>query len=341
MAVFSVARLQLQRRGAEPGPDVRRASSPSRSGSGAAHSLAAVLDRIRGPLLGGIPGALVIPGRAAGDPGPVGVRRVPVRGARPVGRRHHEPGGRDRSVDREGQRVGTRDGPLQRLHGQRPAAGRGYRPRSHAQPRPADSRGHRRAAGAPRVAVRERLRLQQPRLPRLRAGRPAVPRAAGRPAAVLRARVERPDGAARRRRAPARDDGAGGHQPLQPVPLGRDHRRRRVPGVSSGQALQAMEQVAAQRAAAGLRLRVGGAVARGDQGGLAGGVHLRARDRARLPRAGGAVRKLGAAVHHPARRAAGRASARSARSGCAGCRTTCSARSGSSCSSGWRRRTRS
>ena len=47
------------------------------------------------------------------------------------------------------------------------------------------------------------------------------------PEAVLRARAERPDGAARHGRAAERNDGAGGHQPLQHVPIDRTARGRR------------------------------------------------------------------------------------------------------------------
>ncbi len=76
---------------------------------------------------------------------------------------------------------------------------------------------------------------------------------------------ERRDGAARERRARAGDDGAAGDQPLQPVPVGGNQRRRRArrqlgagdPGDGAARGT---------RAAAGLRLRVVGAVARGDQG---------------------------------------------------------------------------
>ena len=60
---------------------------------------------------------------------------------------------------------------------------------------------------------------------------------------ALRPRRRRIDGPPRQRGAHARDHGAAGHQPLQPVPLGRDQRRARRPGTSSGQALQAMEDV--------------------------------------------------------------------------------------------------
>ena len=85
---------------------------------------------------------------------------------------------------------------------ERSAAGRRHRPREAEGARDAASRGQRRPAGVPRVAVRERLRLQQPRVSRVRAGRSAVPRdAAGDLRAVLRARGTRRDGAARQRGA--------------------------------------------------------------------------------------------------------------------------------------------
>ncbi len=73
------------------------------------------------------------------------------------------------------------------------------------------------------IAVRERLRLQQPRVSRVRAGRPGVPVAAGQPAPVLRANDHRRHGAARHGRPAARNDGALGHQSLQPAAVGRDH----------------------------------------------------------------------------------------------------------------------
>ena len=53
------------------------------------------------------------------------------------------------------------------------------------------------------LAVRQRLRLQQPRVSRLRPGRPAVPQRSQGPGAVLRARAERGDGAAVEPRARA------------------------------------------------------------------------------------------------------------------------------------------
>ena len=73
----------------------------------------------------------------------------------------------------------------------------------------------RRAAGAHGLGVRQRLRLQQPRLPRLRAGRPAVPLAARRHRRVLRALERRADD-------PARHGGAA-----------EDGRRRRRPSATT------------------------------------------------------------------------------------------------------------
>ena len=119
-------------------------------------------------------------------------------------------------------------GAFSTLPRQRPAARGHDRSRPRPQPRRAAARGHRRAAGVRRLAVRQRLRLQQPRLSRLRAGRSAVPGAAGRPRPALRAVAERRAGAARQRRPLHRGHGAAGHQPLQPVPVGGDQRQRRA-----------------------------------------------------------------------------------------------------------------
>ncbi len=58
-------------------------------------------------------------------------------------------------------------------------------------------------------------------------------------------------------------------------------------------------------AAGRIRLRVGRAVARRDQGRLAGRLHLRAQHPDRVSGARRAIRELGPAAHHPARRAAG------------------------------------
>ena len=113
----------------------------------------------------------------------------------------------------------------------------------------------------------ERLRLQQPRLPRLRR-RPTRQFRANPPdlsSFYVRAATGRWCRSTSVVRG-ARDDRAAGHQPLQPVPLGRDHRLRRRPGVSSGQAIADDAGRWRPGAAARVRLRVVGAVARRDQG---------------------------------------------------------------------------
>ena len=102
-----------------------------------------------------------------------------------------------------------------------------------------------------------------------------------------------------------------------------------APGVSSGQALQAMEELSREALPPGLRLRVGGPVARGGEGRHAGGLHLRAQPGDRVPGARRAVRELGAARSSSCSACRSPSSAASARSCCAASPTTCSARSGS------------
>ena len=241
---------------------------------------------------------------AAGDSRTVGVRRLPVRGARPERRRHRRTGRGHGGAVGARQRVGAGDRALQQLPRRRPAAGRGHRSRQGPRSRPAAARGHRCPPGVPRLAVRQRLRLQQPGVSRLRPGRPGVSRQARGPQADLRSRRGRPDGAARHRRPGERDDLAAGHQPLQHVPLSRAHRRGGA-GRQLGRSAGGDGEHRPHDAAARLRLRLGRTIARRDQRRFADAVHLRAGSAARLPGAGRAVRELGPAVHHPARRAAG------------------------------------
>ena len=112
-------------------------------------------------------------------------------------------------------------------------------------------------------------------------------------------------------------------------------------GVSSGEALTAMEQLADANLPAGDGLRLVGHLARGNQGRTAVVPHLRARAAARLPDAGRAVRKPRAAVHRAARRA-GRGPRSAGRSVVARLRERrlLPGRSRHA-RSGWRRRTRS
>ena len=77
------------------------------------------------------------------------------------------------------------------------------------------------------IAVRQRLRLQQPHLSRLCAGRSAVPHDRQGSAQLLRALRLRPDGPARQPRHCGQQLRSAGHQPLQPVPLRRNRRLAR------------------------------------------------------------------------------------------------------------------
>ena len=119
----------------------------------------------------------------------------------------------------------------------------------------------------------------------------------------LRARVERRHGAALCGRTHVRDDGARGHQSLQSFPLDGNYRFRTA-GSELGPGAPADGAHRQGDAAAGLRLRVGGSLARRDEVGQPGGLSVRPVDRARVPGARCAVRELDSAVHHPARRAA-------------------------------------
>jgi pyruvate/2-oxoglutarate dehydrogenase complex dihydrolipoamide acyltransferase (E2) component len=74
---------------------------------------------------------------------------------------------------RRSSKAAASSAPLPR---RRSAGDRRHRPRQGAQPRLAAARGDRRAAGVPGLAVGQRLRRQQPRLPRLRAGGSTVSR---------------------------------------------------------------------------------------------------------------------------------------------------------------------
>ena len=269
---------------------------------GAEHSLDAVLNRLRGEVFG-IPGAMVIP------VAPPSIQGVSSFGGfqmeiLDLGRwRYHRISGSHAAGGRRGQSIGPRRRIVLRIYRERPAARCHDRSRQGALARTADPRGDRRAIGAAGLPVRERLRLQQPRVSRLRAGRSAVPRAADRPQPVLRARVEWRHGAAVCCRTHVRDDGARGHQSLQSFPLDGNYRRRPAGGeLGSGTPADGADRPG--DAAAGLRLRVGGSFARRGEVGQPGGLPVRPVDRARVSGARSAVRELDSAVHHPARRAA-------------------------------------
>ena len=91
-AVFSVMGFSFS--GAAPNQGIMFVRlKPFDERHGDEHSAQAIVARLRGKLLGGISGAIVVAVPAAADPRPRRVRRVRVRGARPERRRHREPGG--------------------------------------------------------------------------------------------------------------------------------------------------------------------------------------------------------------------------------------------------------
>ena len=142
------------------------------------------------------------PVRAARHPGPLRLRRLPVRAARPDGRRDLRPGRRRGRPVRPRPTRAARSSASSRASA--PTTRSSWsdldRDKARSLNLPA-ARGHGRAAGVPGLGLRERLRLQQPRLPRVRAGRPAVPRRPQGPAPALRPRHRRRDGAPRQRGA--------------------------------------------------------------------------------------------------------------------------------------------
>ena len=103
------------------------------------------------------------------------------------------------------------------------------------------------------------------------------------------------------------------------------------PGTSSGQALAAMERISRETLPSGFDFAWAGQSLEEKKAGAQADLHLRAQPDRRVPGARRAVRELGAALHHPARRAA-RGHRRPRRpAACGAWPTTSSARSGSCC----------
>ncbi len=133
--VFSVLGLQLYRRRGQQRHDVReparleRAAGQGPVARGGAQSCARSAVRHSGRH-----GRVVC---AAGHPGAVGVRRLPVRSAGSVGRRHHRPGQRHAGAGRPRQSERPRGGAVHAVPRRRSAAAGQHRSRSRAQPRAA------------------------------------------------------------------------------------------------------------------------------------------------------------------------------------------------------------
>ena len=187
--------------GAAPnnGPDLHPAQGRTRSASGRSSRCTAVLNRIRGPMFG-IPGAIVVPFA------PPAIKGLSTFGGfqfEVLDQTGGDIAGLGRGPRRRSsaarQRVGAGDRAVQQLPRRRPAAGGRHRSRQGPRPRPAAARGHRRASvflGSQYVndfdfnnrAYRVYVQADQ-----------AFRAKPERPAADLRARRGRPDGAARHR----------------------------------------------------------------------------------------------------------------------------------------------
>ena len=223
-------------------------------------SAQAIVTRLRGPAHGRHQRGDCLAVPAAADSRPRRVRRVPVRGARPDRRADRKPRRGDAEPRAAGEPYDGAARTVHLVHDRRPAAVRRYRSAARQVAEHAAQRSDRRAASVPRLAIRQRLRLQQPRVSRVCPGRPAVPERSDVPGAVLRARRHRGDGAALEPRAREGNDGAAGHQPLQPVPLRRDQRRGGA-GIQLGPGPRGDGRPGVTDAAGRHDLRVGGPVA--------------------------------------------------------------------------------
>ena len=225
-------RLQLRRRGAEPGHLVRACSRTSRSARARSIRRKAIVGQLFGTF-SEITGAHGHSVPAAG-----GQRLGKFGGfqyscwTRPAARSRTWPTPRAAGRRRANQTPGLA-GRLHAVHRQRSAVRRDDRSRAGQEP------GHRRSATSRSTmqillgsTLRERLRLQQPVVSRLRAGRQPVPRQCRGHRALLGARTAPADDAAEQRGLDSRGDRAADHQPLQPVPIGRRSTGRRRPATA-------------------------------------------------------------------------------------------------------------
>ena len=171
---------------------------------------------------------------------------------------------------------------------------------------------------------------QNLRLSGRRAGRGAIPPEDQRHRQSVRPQQRRQDGAARRAGNGQRGARPERGQHLQSVSGGADQRRRRVrQKLGPGDRGDGAGRETAS--AAGLRLRMDRDVVSGIAGSRAAGRRVSGRDRVFLPVSGGAVRELDIAAVGDAAGRVCAARAASARSCCAGWRSTSTARSVSCC----------
>ena len=188
---------------------------------GDAHAAEAIVNRIRGRLFG-ISGALVLPflPPAVQGLGQFGgfAYELQDQGSHTL----EELANVTQRPDPSRRRPQRPDRPLQHLHRQRSPVRGDHRSRKGEEPARSAAADYGRPGHLHGFGVRQRFRFQQPFLPGLRAGGPAVPRPGEGHQAVLCARRQRVDDSAGEPGLDQADHGAAGHQSLQPVPLGRN-----------------------------------------------------------------------------------------------------------------------
>ena len=195
------AGIQLRRRRAEQRDDVRAAEGLGRTARTRINHSSGVQRAARSAVRHSGRDRRVV--SAASHSGPVGLRRVPVRSARPDRRGHQRLAAATQALIARGNQSGRVAGLFTSFRADDPQLVVEHRSRSRAQPRSAIARSHRRAAGVPRIAVRRTTSTS--RIARIASTRRPISATAPTPrsAAAVRTFADRGDGAARHRRAAA------------------------------------------------------------------------------------------------------------------------------------------
>ena len=204
-------------------------SSRGRSGTARRRTPAEVVAALNRAFAQRDPGRAGARVRAAGDSGARHRRRLHHAAAGSQRRPARVPGRADAALHGGGAEAAGDRTHQHALPRQRAAGLRRHRSQQGAEVRRAAERRQHHARRAARQLLRERLQQVRPRLQGLRAGRAGVPAGSEAARAVLRPEPGGRHGPARHAGHHGARLGTGVHQPLQPVPLGRAHRRARAP----------------------------------------------------------------------------------------------------------------
>ena len=185
LAIFSVMGFSFSGAASNTGIMFVRLK-PYEERKGDEHSLEAVLGRVSGPLFG-IPGAIVASFTPPAIPGLSRFGGFEFQVLDQTGTSIETLAQGTQCGRRGGQPVADAARLVQLVHGQRSADPGDDRSAARTGARSAAQRDHERDADLPGIAVRQRLRIQQSRLSRLRAGRPAIPIESAGAEAALRA----------------------------------------------------------------------------------------------------------------------------------------------------------